>query len=142
MPFCPKCKAEYEVGIRKCSDCDIPLVNSLSKTQPVILSDISPDTQPENQDEESRDAEIVSLCIVTNELEAILFCDLLKQAGIESSYRASPLSMPTTRFLQEGQNNYLQEILVLDNDYDAAKQFADDYFKSLEENKESPDIEP
>ena len=29
MPYCPKCKAEYKPGIKRCSDCDIPLVEEL-----------------------------------------------------------------------------------------------------------------
>ncbi|MDH4222012.1 MAG: DUF2007 domain-containing protein [candidate division Zixibacteria bacterium] len=31
MPYCPKCKAEFEPGIERCSDCDLPLVNKLSE---------------------------------------------------------------------------------------------------------------
>lgn len=27
--FCPKCKAEYNPGITKCADCDVPLVDKL-----------------------------------------------------------------------------------------------------------------
>lgn len=27
--FCPKCKAEYNPGITKCADCDVPLVERL-----------------------------------------------------------------------------------------------------------------
>lgn len=30
MPFCPKCKIQYREGFTICSDCKIPLVNSLS----------------------------------------------------------------------------------------------------------------
>ncbi len=29
MPFCPKCRAEYEPGITRCSDCDEALVAEL-----------------------------------------------------------------------------------------------------------------
>jgi len=31
MPYCPKCKAEYKAGIKRCRDCDIPLVEKLSE---------------------------------------------------------------------------------------------------------------
>ncbi|MGB5106881.1 MAG: DUF2007 domain-containing protein [Candidatus Zixiibacteriota bacterium] len=29
MPFCPKCRAEYEAGVARCSDCDESLVAEL-----------------------------------------------------------------------------------------------------------------
>ena len=29
MPYCPKCKTEYNPGIEKCSDCDLRLVDEL-----------------------------------------------------------------------------------------------------------------
>ena len=29
MPFCPECKAEYREGFTKCSDCHIPLTDTL-----------------------------------------------------------------------------------------------------------------
>lgn len=29
MPYCPKCRLEYESGYKTCSDCDTPLVDSL-----------------------------------------------------------------------------------------------------------------
>ncbi len=32
MPFCPKCRFEYNAGITKCPDCDQELVESLPET--------------------------------------------------------------------------------------------------------------
>ena len=29
MPFCPNCKAEYNAGVKECSDCNVPLVQKL-----------------------------------------------------------------------------------------------------------------
>lgn len=29
MPWCPECRAEYEAGITRCSDCDVDLVELL-----------------------------------------------------------------------------------------------------------------
>ena len=34
MPYCPKCKTEYNPGIEKCSDCDLPLVEKLPEESP------------------------------------------------------------------------------------------------------------
>lgn len=57
--WCPKCKNEYIAGITMCSDCNIPLVEELTKenTMPyedtsISLSDIFMDdmTQPEEED--------------------------------------------------------------------------------------------
>ncbi len=31
MPYCPKCKSEYGPGIKTCPDCDVQLVDELSK---------------------------------------------------------------------------------------------------------------
>ncbi|MFU0799740.1 MAG: hypothetical protein ACFWUE_03620 [Xylanivirga thermophila] len=31
MPWCPKCKSEYEEGIPCCNDCDVPLVEYLDE---------------------------------------------------------------------------------------------------------------
>ena len=85
MPFCPKCKAEYEFGVGKCSDCQIPLVSQL----------------PEQQKNDNLESNLVSLTIVNNEIEAIFICDLLNQAGIEASYRSSLPSGKAKLFLQE-----------------------------------------
>jgi hypothetical protein len=34
--FCPRCKAEYRAGFRKCSDCDIALVDQLRPDPPAV----------------------------------------------------------------------------------------------------------
>jgi predicted amidophosphoribosyltransferase len=31
MPYCPKCKAEYQEGIKECADCHVPLVDKLEE---------------------------------------------------------------------------------------------------------------
>lgn len=60
MPWCPKCKSEYEEGVLKCADCKVDLVNSLS--------------------------DIVNWQVIINAKEvkdAIEVVDYLKYAGIE-----------------------------------------------------------
>lgn len=38
MPWCPKCKTEYRKGIRRCSDCDTELVDTLPEELVCILT--------------------------------------------------------------------------------------------------------
>ena len=38
MPFCPKCRYEYNVGVQTCADCDEPLVDSLQPDEPSLAS--------------------------------------------------------------------------------------------------------
>jgi hypothetical protein len=39
MPYCPKCRYEYRSGVKKCEDCDVRLVDTLTPeiTIPVEL---------------------------------------------------------------------------------------------------------
>jgi hypothetical protein len=35
MPFCPKCRYEYKLGVTRCSDCDVELVDRLPDPETV-----------------------------------------------------------------------------------------------------------
>lgn len=118
MPFCPKCRAEYEVGIVRCSDCDTSLVNAL----PVEYPKKNPELE----------SAVVYLCSVNNELEAIILRDLLKESGIESSCREGTF-IQYPHMLYPNYTGYgMNDIMVLDKDYKAAKQIAEDYLKNIE----------
>jgi hypothetical protein len=121
MPFCPKCRAEYEFGIAKCSDCLIPLVNRLPEPQKAEL-----------------ESAVVHLCTVPNEFEAILICDILKQAGIEASYRSLKISRYVNITIDELFKNCWGGVIVLDKDYNTAKEIIDEYLKNIEE-KQKPE---
>ena len=131
MPFCPKCKAEYVVGITKCSDCEIPLVNALPIEPYQDEHNVNLDNQPNEAEVESS---MVYLCTINNEIEAIILRDLLKEAGIASSCQNNSI----VRYFNPGlagpedTNFGRNDIMVLDNDYKAAKRIAQDYFKSIE----------
>ena len=68
MPFCPKCKAEYEAGVATCHDCGVPLVEQLP---------------PDPHDEEARE-EFVEVFRCFEIVETELVSDLLDEAGIEN----------------------------------------------------------
>jgi hypothetical protein len=118
MSFCPKCRAEYETGFARCADCEVPLVNKL----------------PEPKQAEIESA-VVHLCSVPNAIEAIFICDLLKQAGIEATYRALRTSQYIAITRDDLFNQNWGEIIVLDKDYITAKEIVDTYLKDIENQK-------
>lgn len=113
MPFCPKCKAEYEVGFAQCSDCQIPLMDQL----------------PEEKDEPVPEAELVSVIHVANESEAVFYCEMLKEAGINATYRS--FTIPAYDGITES-TPYWGEVMVLDEDAEQADQIIVDYLKTIE----------
>lgn len=42
MPWCPKCSAEYVENVRKCSDCNVPLIDH----EPASDEMLPPDPKP------------------------------------------------------------------------------------------------
>ena len=40
MPFCPKCRCEYNVGVEKCIDCNVPLVLHRPSRTPLFELDL------------------------------------------------------------------------------------------------------
>lgn len=66
MPFCPKCKYEYVVGIEKCADCGASLIESL----------------PEEPD--LPDIKLELVYTASYEYETGLIKDVLESAGIKS----------------------------------------------------------
>lgn len=70
MPFCPSCHCEYRPGFTRCSDCDIELVESLSK---------------ENYEEPDHgELELVELASFPNPIKAQMIQELLQANGIVS----------------------------------------------------------
>ncbi len=61
MPWCPKCKSEYRVGIKECADCKIPLMDELppDDENPYLKDEEAEQTKQwvldDTQDEESDD---------------------------------------------------------------------------------------
>jgi hypothetical protein len=85
---------------------------------------------------ELREAEMVHLITVPNDIEAVMVCDLLKQARIEASTRGGALSGLIKISTDEMSTSYWwTEILVLDDNYNTAKEIVDGYLKTLDNQK-------
>ncbi len=69
MPYCPKCKTEYNPGIEKCSDCDLRLVDEL------------PEEPSEEPPEET--VEEVEYKLLRN-LPSRLYAEMLKESLLNS----------------------------------------------------------
>ena len=41
MPYCPNCKAEYNAGINKCSDCGVSLVEKLPEEPEEVIEPVN-----------------------------------------------------------------------------------------------------
>jgi hypothetical protein len=76
--FCPRCKAEYRAGFRRCNECDLPLIYRLH---------VAP--QPSSVTE----TELVVVRTYTNKLDADVARMTLEAAGIESMLRSDGVSV-------------------------------------------------
>jgi hypothetical protein len=72
--FCPQCKAEYRVGFKRCSDCDVELVDHLPPDPP---RDVEPQV------------ELVVVRRYLNGFDAGFGKSVLEAAGIESVIRSN-----------------------------------------------------
>jgi hypothetical protein len=67
--FCPKCKAEYLQGVTRCSDCDVALVEHISKSSRDSDGELSADKLKEVWSGE-------------NQYDCVAICEQLREAGI------------------------------------------------------------
>jgi hypothetical protein len=67
MPFCPVCRCEYVEGIRRCSDCDAILVDTLP---------------PPAKEKETVEESFVPVLTEVRNAEATVVCEILQGAGI------------------------------------------------------------
>ena len=77
--FCPRCKAEYRAGFKRCNECDLPLVYRLPVT-------------PHEESFET-DTELVVIRTYNNKLDADVDRMTLEAAGIESMLRSDGVSV-------------------------------------------------
>jgi hypothetical protein len=68
LPFCPKCKFEYEVGIFTCPDCEVSLVAKL----------------PEDSLSQSDYKDWIPLAQLTSSMDAEMLAEALHSKGIPS----------------------------------------------------------
>ena len=108
--FCPVCEAEYEVGISRCPDDDIALVDRLTV---------------DNAVHDSSEARLVQMHKLGSPAEAEMVNDILRNNGIRSVVKSggadafSPLLSATS----EG-----AVILVDERDFDRAKELYSAFF--------------
>lgn len=127
MPWCPKCRMEYESRIAICPDCNVVLVSQL----------------PESQKELHSQSDMVSVMKLENEVEGAVLKGVLEEQGIHAMVRDFIISQHQ---LPEIGMNFWGELLVLQDDYDNAKFIVTEYLNSLdtgiqedEENSEDSD---
>lgn len=90
MPYCPKCKAEYRAGFKRCTDCNTELVSELKNEERVEPVDPvgKVKLQPELSDE-------VSVLTVINEVQFVYITSAFEQENIPY------------RVMEEGVGQYL-----------------------------------
>jgi hypothetical protein len=108
--FCPVCEAEYEAGVTRCPDDDIPLVDHLTA---------------ENTVYDSSEARLLQLYKMGSPAEAEMVNDILRKNGVRSFVKSggadalSPLLSATA----EG-----AVILVDERDFDRAEEIYSAFF--------------
>jgi Putative prokaryotic signal transducing protein len=73
--FCPQCRAEYRAGFRRCSDCDVELVDQLP-------------TEPQQRRSERDDVELVVIRTYPTIIDAELAKTALESVGIDAMVRS------------------------------------------------------
>ncbi len=121
MPFCPKCKAEYDEGFTTCADCYIPLV-----------SDPPPKEAAGNEPSYTSAMRRVFLTTTSNNLENEMLIDLLNQEGIPAFSQEKEAGNYLNIYM--GYSSYGSELYVDKDDFEAAHAVVENFFA----NKEFP----
>ena len=113
MPYCQKCKSEFVEGIKVCSDCNTPLVDSLPE-EPEVNFD-----------------ELVCIYSCDQFYEAEMLKDNLESAGIA----AQILSQKDRNYPGAGDLSVVK-VFVDIADEDAAKEFVDSISETCSEGED------
>ncbi len=76
--FCPNCKAEYQQGYTRCSDCDVPLVDTLPE---------------ESHGEVDPDARFIKLFETNDQTDISVVKSILDGAGIRYFFQNDLMSV-------------------------------------------------
>ena len=103
MPYCPKCRDEFEDWVEECPDCKEKLVDEL----------------PPLPEEEPRGGALVHIATAPNEIEARLWKGILEDNGIQSMIKVaeslnlylSPLALKHQLYVLEEDEQKAREIL-------------------------------
>jgi len=78
MPYCPKCREEFQDWVTMCLDCGVPLVD--------ILPDLpapKPEPKPEPKEKPSKEP-LVHVATAPNEQMAMIWAGILEDEGIDA----------------------------------------------------------
>ena len=103
MPYCPKCRDEFQDWVDECPDCKVKLVDKL----------------PPLPEEVSREGDLVQVATAPNEIEAQLWKNILEDNGIQSMIKVaeslnlylSPLGLKHRLYVLEEDEQKAREIL-------------------------------
>lgn len=126
MPYCPQCRYEYEIGIGKCPDCGVPLVDRLPEE--------SPKTEHEHRYKDwiplanltsQQVAEMVLEGLRAKDIPAVIYSGVgyFGQAGAMGSSLYTPVGGAYTLLVPQ---EYIEDadeegLLILGEDWDRAK---------------------
>ena len=105
MPYCPKCRNEFQDWVKVCPDCNFALVDEL----PVLKR------------REMSEERLVHIATAPNEIVANMWSGilekngircLLKGGGLQAAMYASPLSVPYEIYVLESEADNASEILT------------------------------
>ena len=115
MPYCPKCKYEYQPGVSVCPECGEPLVVELP-----------PEPAPEFVNEP-----LVAVYDAPDEVMSIMVRDLLEDSGIPVA--AQPGRAPTVLDgIDLSQHGFHSRLLVFESRADEARRLIADYLADVE----------
>jgi hypothetical protein len=109
MPFCPECTAEYEAGVTACTDCLVPLVDTLPPEEPGESPDLD-------------EGELVPMRNFANAAEANLVAGLLEENGIRAFVPGGDFTVAPSGFSNE------IVLMVDERDFDRAVELYEVYF--------------
>ncbi|MFH0931204.1 MAG: DUF2007 domain-containing protein [Candidatus Zixiibacteriota bacterium] len=114
MPYCPKCKTEYNPGIEKCSDCDLPLVEKLPE---------------ETFKETFKDIKYILLRNLPSRLYAEMLKESLQNSGISSIIKGDDIGIMLGSYSTTSPVEV--SLWVPEEDWEKANQIADEMLNHI-----------
>lgn len=103
MPYCPRCRSEYEPSVSVCAECGVPLVESL----------------PEEESRTGSDERLVAVWTGQGEMEAQVVRSILEASGIDCMISGESLRL-THGLTIDGLGQ--ARVLVRESDLDRARE--------------------
>lgn len=122
MPYCPKCREEFQDWVTMCPDCGVSLVDILPKPPAP-----KPEPKPEPKEEPIKEP-LVHVATAPNEQVATMWAGVLEEEGIDSFVRGGDWYMSAA--IPFFPSNY--EIHVLASQAEEAKKILDPLIRDSE----------